>query len=57
MFEAMPGSILNQILVYLLKIKKNIGSQMGQTDKKFFKKFLMIFLILYLVHSWKQARS
>jgi hypothetical protein len=33
MFKAMPGAILHPILVHLLKIKKNKGSQMGQTDK------------------------
>jgi hypothetical protein len=34
MFKAMPGLILHPILVHLLKIKKNIGSQMGQTEQK-----------------------
>jgi hypothetical protein len=38
MFKAMPGSILHPILVHLLKIKKNIGSQMRQTNQKKIKK-------------------
>jgi hypothetical protein len=40
MFKAIPESILHPILVHLLKIKKNIGSQKGQTDKKIIKKTL-----------------
>jgi hypothetical protein len=33
MFKAMPRSILHPILVHVLKIRKNKGSQMGQTDQ------------------------
>jgi hypothetical protein len=42
MFKAMLGSTLHPILVHILKIKKNIGSQMGQTDKKIKKKLSRI---------------
>jgi hypothetical protein len=40
MFKALPGSILHPILVHLLKIKKNIGNQMGQPAKNLAELFL-----------------